>query len=126
MPTTVKNPTANSVVERVHLTMGDMLRTKSFQANDTWTWHDEIDSILQSIAWAIHSTINASIKRSPGQLVFSRDMIMPLNINTNWNDLRAMRKRIALANNVRENATHISHEYEIGQKVIRILTPHER
>ena len=28
MPTTVKNPRANAIIEQIHLTMGDMLRTK--------------------------------------------------------------------------------------------------
>ena len=51
---------------------------------------------------------------------------MPLNININWNDLAALCRRIALANKTWENTTHIPHEYERGQKVILILTAHER
>ena len=34
IPTTVKNLRANSHVERMHLTMGDILRTKVFEGDD--------------------------------------------------------------------------------------------
>ena len=63
VPTTIKNPQANAIIERVHLTMGDMLRTKEFTLDENFTWHDEVDSMLQSIAWAICSMVNSVIKR---------------------------------------------------------------
>ena len=46
IPTTVRNPAANTI-KYTHLTMGDMLRTKEFNVSNNWTWHDEIDSTLQ-------------------------------------------------------------------------------
>ena len=40
IPITVKNPRANSHVERMHLTMGDISRTKVFEGDD---WEFELD-----------------------------------------------------------------------------------
>ncbi len=34
VPTTVRNPKSNGVIESVHLTMGDMLRTVTFTGTD--------------------------------------------------------------------------------------------
>ena len=54
-PTSVKNPQANAILERVHQVLGDMLRTKELQKHT----FDEIDpwsEILASVAWAICST----------------------------------------------------------------------
>ena len=70
--TTVKNPQANAMIERVHLTRGDMLRTKTFEGED---WMEELDSILQSMAWAIRVAVNSSTGHTPGQLAFNKDMI---------------------------------------------------
>ena len=71
--TSVKNPRGNAIIERMHLTAGDMLRTMEF---DGTNWLYEMDRVLQVVAWAIRSTISTTTNYSPGQLVFSRDMIM--------------------------------------------------
>ena len=62
-PTSVKNPQANSMIERVHLSMGDKLRATTFEGED---WFTDVDQELQPIAWAIHSTINSSTDHTPG------------------------------------------------------------
>ena len=93
VPTTVRNPAANAIIERTHLTMGDMLRTKQFNVTNNWTWHDEMDSTLQSVAWALRSTVSATIKRSPGQLALTRDMIMNIKELSNWNNIAETRRR---------------------------------
>ena len=61
--------------------MGDMLRDKDFILDPRLTWRDEVDNILQSVAWAIQTTVNTSSKYSQEQLSFDRDMILPHKIN---------------------------------------------
>jgi transposase InsO family protein len=34
VPTTVRNPRSNGIIKRVHLTMGDILRTMTFSGSD--------------------------------------------------------------------------------------------
>ena len=50
VPTTVKNHQANSVIERVHLTMGDRCRMEEFKFD---TWEEQIRTVFSSIMWAI-------------------------------------------------------------------------
>ena len=126
IPTTVRNPAANAIIERTHLTMGDMLRTKEFNASNNWTWHDELDSTLQSIAWALRSTVSAAIKRSPGQLAFNRDMIMHIQVKSNWNEIAEKRRKQVITDNIRENASRIDHNYRINDEVLIKLDANER
>eukprot|EP00957_Ditylum_brightwellii_P010538 798003-Ditylum_brightwellii.AAC.1 len=62
LPTTVKNPQANLVVESVHLTLAKMFRVTNFQGQH---WTREVDRIIQSTAWAMQSTINTTTKYYP-------------------------------------------------------------
>ena len=45
-PTSIKNPQANAMIERVHLSMEYMLRTMLFEGVN---WIEELNNILQSI-----------------------------------------------------------------------------
>ena len=48
--TTVRNPKSKGVIERVHLTMGDMLRTMTFSGTD---WFADMQRALDAVAWAV-------------------------------------------------------------------------
>ena len=64
-PTTIKNPQANSILERVHQVLGNMLRTKDLQTHD----FDDVDpwsDLLASVAWAICSTHHTTLQATPG------------------------------------------------------------
>ena len=121
-PTSVKNPQANSMIERVHLSMGDKLRATTFKGED---WVTDVDQELQSIAWAIRSTINSSTDHTPGQLVFGTDMLFQSKIKVDWENLKAKRRRLAVYNNARENRNRIDHEYEVGDQVLITLGKRE-
>ena len=71
-PTSMKNPQANALIERTHLTMGDKLRTTIFENED---WKSDLYQELQATAWAIRSTMNSTSKHSPSHLALGRDMI---------------------------------------------------
>ena len=79
--TTVKNPQVNAIIEQMHLKMGNMLHTTKFSGEN---WEEEIQVILQTTAWALCSTIHTTAGYTPGQMAFSRDMIMQMRVNVNW------------------------------------------
>ena len=68
-----KNPQANSILERVHQVLGNMLRTKNLQKYD----FDDRSELLGSVAWAICSTHHTTLQATPGQMVFGRDITIP-------------------------------------------------
>ena len=83
MDQNIKNPLANSILERVHQVLGNMLRTKNLQKYD----FDEMDpwsELLGSVAWDICSTHHTTLQATPGQLVFGRDMLLNLKFVADW------------------------------------------
>ena len=116
-PITVRNPQANAVLERVHQTLGNIVRT--FELEDKYL--DEDDpwaGILSAAAFAIRSTYHTTLQASPGQLVFGRDMIFNIKHVANWQAIKQKKQQIIQKNNKRENAKRIPHEYRIGDLVL--------
>eukprot|EP00957_Ditylum_brightwellii_P175603 13370239-Ditylum_brightwellii.AAC.1 len=77
-PTTVRNPQANSIIERILQTIGNMI--KSFEVHSTdidekgpWT------GILIAVRFAIKATIYTTMQATPMQLALGRDAILNVN-----------------------------------------------
>jgi len=113
--TTIKNPQSNAIVERVHLTISNSLRAMdlSNRSFDDTTVH----GVLQSIAWALRTTFHTSLRASPGQLAFGRDMIISATYLANWHQIHTRRHRNILYDNARENRKRIDYDYKVGDFV---------
>jgi len=74
-PSSVRNPQSNAIIERVHGTIGNMMRTIDM-TNISNTDDDPFAGVVSAICWAVRSTYHTTLKATPGQLVFSRDMIL--------------------------------------------------
>jgi hypothetical protein len=115
--TTAYNPQANGIIERVHLVLADALRTFELQEremdiNDPWA------SFLASAAFAIRSTYHTTLGASPGQLVFGRDMLLPIKFKANWAEIKARRQDEIRRNNERENKSRKDHNYNVGDQIL--------
>lgn len=116
-PITVRNPQANAIVERVHQVIGNIIRTFELETN----YLDEKDpwkGILTATAFAVRSTFHTTLKSTPGQLVFGRDMILNIKHTANWEFIRQRKQEIIEKNNFAENAKRIPHVYIVGDKVL--------
>jgi hypothetical protein len=65
-PTTFYNPQGNSIIERIHQVMGNMLRAfeleeRELDPDDPW------NKFLQDCAFGIRSTFHTTVQASPGQ-----------------------------------------------------------
>ena len=85
-PTTIKNPQANAILERVHQVLGQMLRTAEIDMAETVT-PDDVNVFLDSVAWAIHSIYHTVLKASPGAAIFGRDMLFDKPFIADWNKI---------------------------------------
>jgi transposase InsO family protein len=116
-PITVRNPQANAIVERVHQVIGNIIRTFELETN----YMDEDNpwkGILSATAFAVRSTFHTTLKNTPGQLVFGRDMILNVKHEANWEYIRERKQKIIAKNNKAENAKRIPHQYKVGDKVL--------
>ena len=116
-PITTRNPQANAIVERVHQTIGNIVR--SFELQDNYLDEDDPwKGILSATAFAIRATYHTTLQKSPGQLVFGRDMIFNVQHTANWEYIRARKQKIIQKNNKNENKSRIPHTYVVNDQVM--------
>lgn len=117
------NPQSNSVLERMHQILADCLRTfeleeKEIDSNEA----DPFEEYLAQAAYAIRCGFHATHGRSPAELVFGRNMFLPVESPVDWEKLKDRKQRAIARSNKRENSKRIEHEYKPGDWVT-ILKP---
>ena len=72
VPTTVKNPQANAICERMHQTMTNSLRSLfiTHQPQLPQQVNHLIDTALATTMYGINASMHSSLKTTPGALVF--------------------------------------------------------
>ena len=115
-PITARNPQANAIIERVHQTIGQMLR--SFQVQNTENIVNPFKGILSAICFAVRATVHTTLKATPTQLVFGRDHILNIKYEANWKHIRDLKQKMINKNNILENKKRKDYDYQVGQKVL--------
>jgi transposase InsO family protein len=120
VPITVKNPQANAICERLHSTVGDILRTllREQPPQNVAQAYELIDSALASAQYAVRVSVNRTLGHSPGAIVFHRDMFHPIPLLINYNRLREKRQVQIDENNRRANLKRRFMDYQPGQQVL--------
>jgi transposase InsO family protein len=120
VPSTVKNPQSNAICERLHATVGDMLRATlhSQPPNDVPAALDLIDGILASAQFATRAAVHTTLGVSPGALVFQRDMVLPIPLIANYEHYRARRQARIDENSRKENLRRQFKDYTVGDEVL--------
>eukprot|EP00957_Ditylum_brightwellii_P124396 9480975-Ditylum_brightwellii.AAC.1 len=95
---TVRNPQVKSIIERVHQTLGNMIRSfeghsTDIDEKDPWT------GILSAVRFATRATVHTTMQASPMQLVFGRDDILDVNHESGWNCIKQRRDSLIRKNN---------------------------
>jgi transposase InsO family protein len=116
--TTTRNPQANAIIERVHQTIGNMIKTFQVYDNDALDDGDPWSGILAAVMAAVRSTFSTTTQATPMQLVFGRDTILNTKFMADWNYIHQRKQKLIEENNRRENAKRILHTYRIGDKVL--------
>ena len=112
-----RNPQANSMVERAHQTIHNLLATQGIKSredlpNGTW------DGILSAVRFTMRATIHTTTRATPAQLVFGRDAIHNTRFEANWQFIKERRRNVIQQNNDRENAKRTPHTYKVGNTVM--------
>jgi hypothetical protein len=77
MPTSVKIPQENAILECIHAVLGSMLHTSELNMAKMVKASD-IDIFLSDAAWAVCSTYHTVLKASPGAAIFGQDMLFDI------------------------------------------------
>ena len=94
--TTVKNPQANAICERLHQSISNTLRTMlhAYPPNNIDQTNDIMDTCFATAAYASKVAIHRTLNMSPGALVFQRDMILNIPLITDLLHLHEQRQII--------------------------------
>eukprot|EP00957_Ditylum_brightwellii_P210748 15365347-Ditylum_brightwellii.AAC.2 len=82
-PITTRNLQANIIVERAHQTIGNLLCTFKIGITEL-DLEDPWGCILSREMFSLQSTIHATQKATPMQLVFRRDAMLNITYLANW------------------------------------------
>ena len=116
-PTSIKNPQANSILERMHQVITTMLRTAELDMADTVA-PSNVANFLTNAAWAVRSTYHTVLKASPGAAIFGRDMLFDIPFLADWNKIGEYRQCQTDRNTARENKSRIEWDYKVGDRVL--------
>ena len=70
---TTRHPQANAILERVHQTLGNIIRTFTFEDLDE---EDPWSGILAAAMFSICATVSTTTTYTPMQMVFGSDAIL--------------------------------------------------
>ena len=116
-PTTVKNPQANAILERMHAVLTNMLRTSQIDMQETVS-PDIIDDAITNVGWAIRSTYHTVLGTSPGAAIFGRDMLFDIPYIANWSEIGKRRQNQVDNQTIKENSKRIDFDWKVGQKCL--------
>ena len=99
-PITTRNPQANAIVERVHQTIGNMIRTFRMYDNEGIDDEDPWSGILAAVMAAVRSTYSTTTQATPMQLVFGCDAIINTKFVADWDYIKQCKQQRIHDNNV--------------------------
>ena len=114
-PITTRNPQSNAIIEHIHKTIGNIIRTfdvSNLVNNDPWS------GILAATVFAVRATYHTTLQASPMQLVFGRDVILNIKHVADWEHIQQCKQLRINHNNKRENMRRNNHQYKVGDKIL--------
>ena len=118
-PTTDYNPQSNAILERMHQVVGNCIRTFEVTKEDILNkGAAAYEPIVTATAYAIRSTYHTTLQATPGQLVFGRDMILPIQFKADWALITQRKQAEINRSNAKENKTRLAHQYQVNDKVL--------
>ena len=119
---TTKNAQSNAVCERMHQTVGNVLRTYiNFDQAPTnlSEARDIIDDCLATAMHAMRTNIATSLGSSPGALVYGRDMFLNVPLIADWHSIATRREQLVNENLRRQNLKRRTYDYNVNDLVLK-------
>jgi len=123
---TTRNPQANSIVERVHKVVHQMIDSAEIKGKSDLDETFGFDGLLSAVRSAVRSVVHTTTRATPTQLVFGRDAILNVSFEADWQYIKQRKQKLIVQNNVKENAKRKPHEYSVGDKVMIRLDPQRK
>ena len=121
VPTTSLNPASNGICERMHQTVGNVMRTLVHKNRPRTLKHAQIviDQGLASASHAVRTNVNQTTGYTPGALAFHRDMLLNIPLVVDLLDVRAKRQLRVDHDLLRANARRSAFDYKQGGQFLK-------
>ena len=116
-PITSRNLQANTILERVHQRIGNILRTFKIQ-NMVLDEKNPWDGILASTILTLRATVHTTTQCTPTQVIFGCNSIINRPHDLDWEIIRKRKHDIINKGNERVIRNRIKHMYKQGGKVL--------
>ena len=119
-PTSSRNPQSNAICERMHQTVGNILRTILHGEEVTATTaNDIVDNALSTAIHVLRSSASRSLNlHSPGEIAFHRNMFLNIPIIADLEGLHSKRAALVRKNLEFANRRCVRYDYQQGQQVL--------
>jgi transposase InsO family protein len=121
-PTSVKNPQANAICERMHQAVGNALRvfTSVHPPQNIASANQLVDMALANAMYATRASVHGALQTSPGAAVFGRDMILDIPLVADFHALQERRQLLIDQRLIAANRKRFSYDYRIGDQVMKL------
>jgi hypothetical protein len=113
------------VIERVHQVLNNCIHTYEVEEREL-DERDPLGPFLAAAAFAIRSTFHTVLRASPAQLVFGRNMLLPIQFKADWALIHENKQRQMMTDNNCKNANCIKHKYRTSDKVLLTIPRKQR
>ena len=79
---------------------------------------DPFEEFISATVYAIVSTYHTTLQATPGQVVFGKDLLIPMQFNVNWARIAFRKQNTIHQSNHRENKRRHPYRYKVGDKVL--------
>ena len=125
-PITTRNPQANSMVERAHQTIHNMIRVQKIKSLKDLADPGPLSpwaGTISAVGFAMRSTVHTTTRATPTQLVFNRDKLHAVRFEADWKYIKERKQRLIRQNNKRENAKRKPYTYQVNDQVMVLQNP---
>jgi hypothetical protein len=111
--TTAIIPQSNAVCERMHQTVGNVLRTllHGNPPQNIANAEQYLDEALSIAMHAMRAEVHTTLGSSPGNLVFNRDVFLNIPLIVDWHAITQRREHLIHENLMRENQKRSGFDY---------------
>jgi len=121
MPTTSRNPQANSICKQMHQSVENILRTLLHgDPRETFSKVNEIvDEVLYIAQHAMQTSVHTTLGSSPGALLFSRDIFLNVPLPSDWQAITQKREHPVNYRLMRQNAQRRTYDYVPNKMILK-------
>ena len=120
---TTRNPQANSMIERVHQVVHQMIASQGIRDKRDVDEDFGFQGVLSAVRSAMRAVVHTTTRATPSQLVFGRDALLNVSFEADWQYIKERKQKLIIQNNKRENKTRKPYVYSVGDTVMVRLDP---